>query len=80
MDCNTGRLMALATALRGEPKADLPIGFDPVPAELALVARMKLLRDPEAQVNLRSGSPLAQWAKKKRREKLAAKSRRRNRK
>ncbi len=78
MDCNTGRLMALARAL-GREQA-LPAGFDPVPDELAVAARMKLAGRAEAKVNLRSGSPLAKWAKKKRKEKQATASRRRNRK
>ena len=78
MDCSSGRLVALAKNLKGD--AELPPGFDPVPPELALVARMKLGGKPEAQVNMRGTTPLAQWAKKKRREKIAAMSRRRNRK
>jgi len=78
MDCKTGRLMALARDLGREQP--LPAGFDPVPDELTVAARLKLAGRSEAQVNLRSGSPLAKWAKKKRKEKLAAASRRRNRK
>ena len=78
MDSSSGRLIALAKNLKGD--ADLPAGFDPIPEDLALVARMKLAGRLEAQVNLRSTTPLAQWAKKKRRDKMAAKSRRRNRK
>jgi hypothetical protein len=88
MDVNSGRLMALAKNLRGE--AELPAGFDEVPSELERLATLKIVRamqdsgpDPVgvvSHVNLRSQHPLAQWAKKKRLEKIAAKSRRRNRK
>jgi hypothetical protein len=78
MDCSSGRLMALAKNLKGD--VELPPGFDPVPPDLALCARMKLAGRPEAQVNMRGTTPLALWAKKKRREKMAATSRRKNRK
>lgn len=47
---------------------------------LAQVARVKLAGADSAQVNLRSQSPLAKWAKKKRKARTAAASRRRNRK
>lgn len=78
MNPDSGELRQL---LRGERA---PHGFDPLPAELQLAARMKMARD-EAQgvapsmVNLRSATPLAKWAKQKRKAKLAAQSRRRNR-
>lgn len=51
-----------------------------IPADLAQEAVRKLRGEPEAQVNLMSRTPLSQWAKRKRLEKIAAKSRRRNRK
>jgi hypothetical protein len=64
----------------------LPDGFEQIPGELAQLATMKVreaFRGPTEQlrtrVNLRSQHPLAQWAKKKRKAKLAAASRRRNR-
>lgn len=60
--------------------ADRENGYERIPAELEKRARLKLAGQPEAQVNLRSRSPLAQWAKKKRLDKIAQKSRRRNRK
>lgn len=74
-------------------KADelMPAGFEQVPRELDLAARLKLdeqlgrryypvqAEGLSAQVNLKSQHPLALWAKKKRKAKLAAASRRRNR-
>lgn len=42
-------------------------------------AEAALAGKPETYINLRERSPLADWAKKKRKEKIAAKSRRRNR-
>lgn len=47
---------------------------------LAQIASHKLGAADTAQVNLRSQSPLALWAKKKRKARIAAASRRRNRK
>jgi len=75
MNPNTGELRRIA-----EGQA-MPDGFEALyDKRLAQLARSKLDRDEPAQVNLRSTSPLAQWAKKKRKAKLAAASRRRNRK
>ena len=88
MNPDTGELRALR---RGEATPD---GFERVPDNLRKVAALKLRiaamdafvaaamtpPAPSAQVNLRSGSPLAVWAKKKRKAKIAAASRRRNRK
>lgn len=55
-------------------------------ADRAAVDAMQFAADPEqrpqrreALVNLRGHTPLAQWARRKRREKIAAASRRRNR-
>lgn len=88
MDIYTGSLRALREF------EDVPKNMERVPAELDLVARMKLRMDEvdrergtvarEAQVNLRSSHPLAKWAaklraEKKRKAKIAATSRRRNR-
>lgn len=73
MNPETGELMRLR-------KGDgLPEGFEPLPRELFLEAERKLRGQDTAQVNVRSQTPLAKWAKKKRIEKIAAKSRRRNR-
>lgn len=77
MNPNTGELMAL----QRDEKA--PDGFERLRGrQVEMFARLKLGRsdDGRAQVNLRSQSPLAQWAKKKRKAKIAAASRRRNRK
>ncbi len=79
MNPDNGRLVALR---RGDL---MPAGHEELPRELYADARAKLMRamtaEPpaEAQVNIRSSTPLAQWAKKKRLAKIAAKSRRRNR-
>ena len=72
MNPDTGHLIALR---RGDV---LPEGYESLPAELMAAARSRLDGQPEAQVNLRSNTPLALWAKKKRLAKIAAKSRRRN--
>lgn len=74
MNPDTGHLFRLR---RGE---DAPEGTEMLPADLHRIASLKIQRDPDAQVNLRSSTPLAKWAKKKRLERIAAKSRRRNRK
>lgn len=86
MNPDTGELCAL----RRDEKA--PEGFERLPQDLSRIARLKLFAaamgamagasygPAPARVNLRSGSPLAQWAKKKRKAKIAAASRRRNRK
>ena len=64
-------------------------GLHRLPAELQKQAQLKLRlgalpllgpAEPTARVNLRGASPLAQWARKKRKAKQAAASRRRNRK
>ena len=81
MNPDTGELRRL---LKGESRD----GFEPLPDSLQLIARMKMARREAeainalapARVNLRSRSPLAEWAKKKRKAKIAAASRRRNRK
>lgn len=74
MNPNTGELALLRD---DEDRA----GFDRlVDRRLAALARMKIEREPEApSVNLRSKHPLAEWAKRKRKAKIAAASRRRNR-
>lgn len=80
MNPNTGHLISL----RGAMGAAMPSGYRELPAALQPAARLKLRGAREARVNLRSRSPLANWAaeqraKKKRRDKIAAQSRRRNR-
>lgn len=77
MNPDTGELRALR---RGEA---MPEGFDAVPDFLHKLASLKLRthqEEPVVRVNLRGASPLALWAKKKRKAKIAAASRRRNRK
>lgn len=82
MNPNTGELRLL----RRDELA--PAGFEVLPDEHQQLARLKMkamafeeFRPPEpVHVNLRSGSPLAEWARKKRKAKIAAQSRRRNRK
>ena len=74
MNPNTGELALLRD---DEDRA----GFERlVDRKLAALARLKIEREPDVpRVNLRSTHPLADWAKKKRRAKIAAASRRRNR-
>lgn len=87
MDIYTGKLQALTMADYETAK-----NMERVPEELEFVARLKLREAADraaaagkAQVNLRSSHPLAKWAAKARadkklRAKIAAASRRRNRK
>lgn len=82
MNPYTGELRELR---RGDDLAD---GLEELPDALQKIAMRKLSAaalteraEPQtAQVNLMSRSPLAVWAKKKRKAKVAAASRRRNRK
>lgn len=78
MNPNTGELALFDTLVRDHRNLEQ---FERIPRELERQARDKLARavGDYAQVNVRSTTPLAQWAKKKRLAKLAAKSRRRNR-
>lgn len=59
--------------------AALPAGYDRVPRALEREAAAALAGKSEAHINLGKRTTLAVWAKKKRLEKIAAKSRRRNR-
>lgn len=54
-------------------------GMSVLPKELEDAAKAVLAGKLEARVNLAERGPLQDWAKKKRKEKIAAKSRRRNR-
>lgn len=80
MELRSGRLMALADAagMAGEWAA--------VPDELEKMAQAKMrcaaMAGTEAKVNMRGQHPLAKWGRDKRKEKakIAAASRRRNRK
>ena len=73
MNPDTGHLFRLR---RGE---DAPEGTELLPTDLHRIASLKIQREPVAQVNLRSSTPLAKWAKKKRLERIRNKSRRINR-
>ena len=80
MNPNTGHLIADMDDKDMQAKLARSIfNYERIPANLAQEAVRKLRGQPEAQVNLMSRTPLAKWAKKKRLEKIAAKSRRRNR-
>ena len=85
MNPHTGELAELS---RDEQRA----GFERLPRDLQAMAREKMRRFEQMaraetesfvaeppKVNLLSRSPLALWAKKKRKAKIAAASRRRNR-
>lgn len=80
MEMDTGRLMRLERDLKA------PEGVERVPGIFEKLALRKIeaaeALGTEARVNLRSQHPLARWAreKKKRKAKIAAASRRRNRK
>ena len=54
-------------------------GYSEIPAKLQAAAEAELAGRTETHVNLRARSPLSEWAKKKRKAKIAAKSRRANR-
>jgi hypothetical protein len=79
MNPNTGHLIAV------DDERQLPSGYEGLHGSLARDARRKLERaatersQSSSYVNLRSTTPLANWAKKKRLAKIAAKSRRNNR-
>jgi hypothetical protein len=85
MEMDTGRLMRLERDLK------TPEGVERVPSIFEKLALRKIeaaeAMGTEARVNLRSQHPLAQWgrekrkdrAKEKRKAKIAAASRRRNR-
>ena len=82
MELRSGRLMALAAV------AGMAGEWEPVPESLERFAQAKLkfaaLAGTEAKVNMRGQHPLAKWGRDKRKEKrkakMAAASRRRNRK
>jgi hypothetical protein len=78
MNPHTGRIIEIGN---DEAMARaLSEGYELLPKELQADAVTVLAGRLEAQVNLRKSGPLQDWAKKKRREKIAAKSRRANRK
>lgn len=86
MNPDTGHLFRLRHG------ADAPDGTEVLPDDLQRYARLKMQlvantsigyapgdAEPAAQVNLRSSTPLAKWAKRKRLERIRNKSKRRNR-
>lgn len=77
MNPNTGHLMNIY----GLDDA-LPAGYEIIPQELERAAAMKLNGAQEVIVSLTSGGKLSNWAKGKRKAKakMAAASRRKNRK
>jgi hypothetical protein len=77
MNPDTGHLIDL---IRDKKRIDMPEGYDTIPKRLEAEARKALAGQQEAHVDLQARTPLAVWAKKKRLAKIAAKSRRRNRK
>lgn len=79
MNPNTGHLVNLEDEGMLARLSRKLVDYERIPQEFQRDAMRKLNGQPEAQVNLMSRTPLAKWAKKKRLEKLAAKSRRRNR-
>lgn len=82
MELRSGRLAALAAV------AGMAGEWEPVPENLERLAQAKMrlaaMAGTEAQVNMRGTHPLAKWGRDKRKEKrkakIAAASRRRNRK
>jgi len=74
MNPNTGHLMEF------NPNVALPSDYVQLPESLNHAAKVKLAGKKEAYVSLTSGGKLSQWAKAKRKAKIAAASRRRNRK
>ncbi len=85
MNPDTGHLFRLRHG------ADAPEGTEALPDDLQRYARLKMQlvantsigyapgdAEPAAQVNLRSSTPLAKWAKRKRLERIRNKSKRIN--
>lgn len=74
MNPDTGLLVDLLKTARKDTGL-----VEPLPARLAREARKELRDRPTAVIDLSKRTPLAAWAKKKRKAKAAAESRRRNR-
>jgi hypothetical protein len=73
MNPYTGHLVVLADGTAA------PFGYEQLEEKLSAIATVELAGRAEAHVDLRKSGPLQDWAKKKRKEKIAAKSRRINR-
>jgi hypothetical protein len=76
MNPHTGDLVRNMAAVESFAEA----AFQKVPERLQAAAEAELGGRDAVRVDLRKRGPLQDWAKKKRREKIAAKSRRGNRK
>lgn len=76
MNPHTGHLVEFNDE---EMQRQLENGYEPLPDKLVQTAEKVLDGKKETYVDLRAASPLANWAKKKRKEKIAAKSKRINR-
>jgi len=75
MNPSTGHLVkSLCFAPEG-----LKTDYEPVPPELERAAQKKLAGKEETTVSLASGGKLSRWAAKKRKEKMAKESKRKNR-
>ena len=74
MNPNTGHLLEM------NPNVSLPSDYIQLPSDLNHAAKVKLAGRKEAYVSLTSNGKLSKWAKAKRKAKIAAASRRRNRK
>lgn len=73
MNLYSGHMQILANGMAA------PAGYEELPRELLGDAEAELAGHQEVYVDLRKKGPLQAWAKKKRKEKIAAKSRRINR-
>ena len=73
MNPYTGHLVAITEDQK------VPNGYHTLPEELSRAAAMKLNGRADAYVSLKSGGKLSDWAKKKRKAKIAQKSKRKNR-
>lgn len=73
MNPYTGHLIAAVDALA------LTRGYETLPKRLQEEAKKELAGHTDTRIDLRKGGPLQDWARKKRKAKIAAKSRRTNR-
>ena len=76
MNPYTGDLLRITAADLGAARVQ---GFQRLPLSLQVDAEAILGQQDRARVDLRKRGPLQEWAKKKRKAKIAAKSRRENR-
>ena len=76
MNPYTGHMVTVASE---EAMARLAQEYERIPKKLMAAAEAALDGKPETYIDLRKRGPLQEWAKKKRKAKIAAKSRRINR-